>query len=234
HDPLELVLVDGDDAPQQVERVAGLVGYVYQGPGDLGEAAAAPAGAGLQELVADALVVAHAAGDVLDAGPDRHAHRRGGVDEADLRGQEGVGGVLDGLGRGGVGDDDRRGDADVERRHPHGGRLVVAADDDAVGVEEVVDRRALPEELGVGDDGDVVPPQHPLDDPGRADRHRRLVDDHRLARQVGADLAGGRLDVGQVGRPVLGLGGRHAQVGELGGGRRGGGPDDEPETALGQ
>ena len=95
-----------------------------------------------------------------------------------------------------------------------------AADDDAVGVQEVVHRRALAEELGVGHDVHVGALQRPLDHPGRADRHRRLVDDDRLGRQHGADLAGGRLDVAEVGRAVGALGRGHAQVDELGRRRR--------------
>ena len=47
------------------------------------------------------------------------------------------------------------------------------------------------------------------------DRHGRLVDDHGLARQHRADLAGGGLDVGEVGRAVVALGGGDAEVGEL-------------------
>ena len=229
---VELVLVDGDDALEQVERVAGGVGDVDQRPRVLGEAAPAPARAGLEELVADALVVAHAQHDVLDVGADRLAHGGDGVDEADLGGEEGVGRVLDRLGRRRVGDDDRRGHPDVERGHPHGGRLVVAADHDAVGVEEVVHRRALAQELGVRHHDHVVAPEHPLDHPGRADRHRRLVDHHGLGRQHGPDLAGRRLDVGQVGRAVVALGRGHAQVGELGGAGGVLGAHDEAEASA--
>ena len=84
--PMELVLVDGDDARQQVERVAGVVGDVDQRPSPW-ETGPAPTRPRLEELVADALVVAHAQHDVLDVGADRLAHRGDGVDEADLGGQ---------------------------------------------------------------------------------------------------------------------------------------------------
>ena len=159
-------------------------------------------GAGAEELGADALVVAHAEHDVVDVGADGLAHGGDGVDEADLGGQERVGGVLDRLGRGRVGDDRRRGDPEVQRRHPDGGGLVVGADDDPVGVEEVVHGRALAEELGVRHDEDVGPAQDPLDDPGRTDGHGRLVDDDRVRLQRTADRARRRLDVGQVGGAV--------------------------------
>ena len=78
-----------------------------------------------------------------------------------------------------------------------------------------MDGRALAEELGVGDDGDVGAAEGPLDDAGGADRHGGLVDHDRLARQERPDLAGGVLDVGQVGRAVGALRRGHAEVGEL-------------------
>jgi hypothetical protein len=163
------------------------------------EAAATPAGTWLEELVTDPGVVAHAEGDVLDVRADGLAHGGHGVDEGDLRREERVGGVLDRLRGRGVGDDDRGGDAEVEGLHAHGGRLVLGADHDAIGVEEVVDRRPLAEELRVGHDRDVGPAERALDDAGRADRHRRLVDDDRLAGEERPDHAGRVLDVRQVG-----------------------------------
>ena len=214
--PVELLVVDGDDALEQVEVVAGVLGDAHERPRVLREAAPTPARARAEELEADALVVAHAEDDVVHVGADRLAHGGDGVDEADLGGEEGVGGVLDRLGRRRVGDDERGGDAEVERRDPDGGRLVVGADDDAVGVEEVVDGRALAEELGVRHDVHVGAAEHLLDDTGRADRHRRLVDDDGLGAQQRADLGGRRLDVGEVGRAVVALRRRHAEEDELG------------------
>ena len=78
-----------------------------------------------------------------------------------------------------------------------------------------MDGRALAEELGVGDDGDVGAAEGPLDDAGGSDRHGGLVDHHRLAREERPDLARGLLDVGEVGRAVRALGRGHAEVGEL-------------------
>ena len=123
-------------------------------------------GPGPQEGVADALVVAHAEHDVVDVGADRLAHRGDGVDEADLGGEEGVAGVLDGLGRGRVGDLERRGEAEVEPGDADGGALVVGADHDPVGVQEVVDGRALAEELGVRHDEHVGAARGPARPPG--------------------------------------------------------------------
>ncbi len=153
--------------------------------------------------------------DVVDVGAHGLADRGDGVDEADLGGEEGVGGVLDGLCRRGVGDDERRGHRHVQRLDPDGRRLVVGPDDDPVGVQEVVDGRALAEELGVRHHVDVAAPQRPFDHPGRADRHGRLVDHDRIGFEVGSDLVGGGLDVAEVGRTVVALWGRNAQVDEL-------------------
>ena len=149
--------------------------------------------------------------DVVDVGPDSFADRRDGVDERQLRRQEGVGGVLERLRRRRVGDDHRRRDAEVQRRHLDRRRLVRAADDDAVGLEEVLHRRSLAQELGVRDDLHVRAIEHPLDDPRRADRHRGLVDDDALVGQLLGDLPRGLLDVREIGAAVLALGRRHAQ-----------------------
>ena len=52
----------------------------------------------MQELGADAVVEADAAGDLLHVGADALAQIRDLVDEGDLDRQEGVGGVFDQLG----------------------------------------------------------------------------------------------------------------------------------------
>ena len=78
------------------------------------------------------------------------------VDERDLGGQEGVGGELDHLGAGDVGAHERRVERRVELDHRVAGPVAVVADDDAVGAQEVVDRRALLEELGAGDVAEAV------------------------------------------------------------------------------
>ena len=121
HHAGQLLLVAGDGAGQEREVVARLLGDVQQGPGVLGQARSAPARAGAQELEADALVVAQAEHDVAHVGPHLLAQAGHGVDVAQLGGQERVGGVLDGLRRGGVGDDERRpggGEQAADQRPP--------------------------------------------------------------------------------------------------------------------
>ena len=209
--PVELLVVDGDHALEQVEGVPGVGGDLQQGARVLGEAAAAPARAGAEEVLADALVVAEAEHDVVDVGADALADRRHGVDERQLGGQEGVGGVLDRLRRRRVGDDDRRRHAEVQRRHLDRRRLVGAADDDAVGLQEVLHGRALAQELRVRHDLHVGSVEDALDDARRPHGHRRLVDDDGLVRQVRGDLPRRPLDVRQVGAAVVALRRRHAQ-----------------------
>ncbi len=173
-------------------------------------------GPGLRNSKPIRLVVAHAEHDVAHVGADGFAQVGDGVDERDLGGEERVGGVLDGLGRCRVGDDDRRLDLAEQRGDADGRSLVLGADHDAIGVEAVVDGRALAEELGVGHDGHVATGKRPLDDEGRANRHRRLVDDDRLRSEHRAKVAGRVFDVAEVGRAILTLGGGHAQEDELG------------------
>jgi hypothetical protein len=132
------------------------------------------------------------------------------VDEADLGRQVGVRGELDHLGAREVGADDRRAQRLVDRGDSVGGPLVagVGSDDDSVGVQEVVDRAPLLEELGTGDVGEVgrVAP----DRPAGSHRHGALHD-QRLALRL-ADLLDRPLDRREIG--VSGVGGRRLDADE--------------------
>jgi hypothetical protein len=126
-----------------------------QRAGVLGKARPAIAGAGMQELVADPPVEAHALGHFLHVGADALAQRGDLVDEGDLRGQKGVGGVFDHLRRFQIGGDDReiaQEERAVDLGHDLGRALGLDADDHAVGPHEIVDRRALAQEFGVRGD----------------------------------------------------------------------------------
>ena len=151
--------VDADRRLDDLERVAVLAREVRRRGRVLREAGAAEARARVQELRADAPVEAHPLGDVVDVGAHQLAEPRDLVDEGDLHREEAVGGVLDELGRGDVGDHERRLDQvqravdlleDLDRAR------VAGADDDAVRAQEVRDGRALAQELGIGDDREVV------------------------------------------------------------------------------
>ena len=137
--------------------VAGVAGQHLQRADVLGKQRPAVADAGAQEGGADALVEAHPAGDLGDVGADLLADVGDLVDEGDLGREEGVGGELDHLGAGDVGAHHLAAQRLVERRDGVAGLLVagIGADHDAVGVHEVLDRRALLEELGAGDVGDA-------------------------------------------------------------------------------
>ena len=84
-----------DDAQGRVVLLAG----AQERQRVLGEAGAAIAGPGMQELAADAAVEAHAARHLLHVGADPLAQVGDLVDEGDLGREEAVGGVLDQLGR---------------------------------------------------------------------------------------------------------------------------------------
>ncbi len=191
-----------------------------------GEARAAEARPGMQELAADAPVEPDAARHVLDVGADLLAEIGDLVDEGDLGREKTVGGVFDELGRLQRGEENRRLD-EIERAvklAQHGaGALALGADHHPVGAHEVLDRRALAQELGIG--GDVELPvrpaaAHDLRDlaPG-PDRHGRFRHDHGIAGQRGGDFLRRGEDIGQVGMAVAAARGR-ADRDEDGIGRR--------------
>ena len=98
HRALALV-VDRHGGLDQAQRRAGILGGLGERQRILGEAGAAIAGAGVEELDADAVVEADAARDVLHVGADLLAEVGDLVDEGDLHGEEGIGGILDQFGR---------------------------------------------------------------------------------------------------------------------------------------
>ena len=94
----------------------------------LWEATAAVAQAGVEEVRANAFIVAHANGHFVYVGAQLFADRRDFIDEADLGGEEGIAGVLDHLCRTQIGDDDPRAQREVELGHLLSGILVLAAE----------------------------------------------------------------------------------------------------------
>ena len=169
----------------------------------------------MEEFPADAVVEADAARHVLHVGADLLAQVRHLVDEGDLDRQEGVGGVLDQLGRAPLGEQHRRlveEERPVELAHHFAGFLAIGADDDAVGPLEVVDRCAFAQEFGVGDNGEFAFGPGLADDVldliAGADRHGRFGHHDGEAVHVLGDLLGGGIDVGEVGMAVAAAGGR--------------------------
>ena len=230
-DVLLLARVDLDHSAQEAEVVAdGRRGLEERGR-VLREARAAVSRSGVQEVGADAQVVAHPQRDVLDVRVDGladHGHR---VDVRDLHRKEHVRRVLDHLRRRHVGHDHRRRDVLVEVGDADRDRGVLAADHDARRLEEVTHRRPLTEELRVGRDADLVRRAafaEPAGDAlGRPDGDGRLGDHGGARRQDRGDLADDRLDRRQVGFARVALGRLDAEEDELGPPRRLGGADHE-------
>ena len=98
------LIVDGDDGLDDAQRAFVILRRLDQRERVLGKAGAAEAGAGMQEFRADAVVEPDAARDVLDVGADLLAEIGDLVDEGDLGGEEGVGGIFDQLGGAPAGD----------------------------------------------------------------------------------------------------------------------------------
>ena len=96
------------------------------------------------------LVGGHRPTHLVDVRAVEIAHARHLVHERDARREHGVRRVLAQLGAGAVHHHDRRAGARegrVELLHDLGAARVVGADDHAIGPQEIVDRRALLEEL---------------------------------------------------------------------------------------
>src|SRR2546421_9160129 len=111
----------------------------------------------MEELAPDTIVHADGAGYVVHVRADAVTQIGDLVDERNLRGEKSVGGVFDQLRRLDRGDDEGRLDQverTIEVAHDGGRLFVVAADHDAVGAHEVVNRRAFAQEFGIGDDGE--------------------------------------------------------------------------------
>jgi hypothetical protein len=111
----------------------------------------------MQELRADAVVEADAARDVLDIGADRSQRSAISLMKVILVARKALAAYLISSPCAG-GEQDRR-LVEIERAidllHHLAGALVLGADDDAVGALEILDRGALAQEFGVGDDGEL-------------------------------------------------------------------------------
>ena len=144
-------------------------------------------------------------GDLLDIGADGVAQIGNLVDEADLDGKKGVGGVFDQFGRAPVGHHHRR-LVEIKRAIEFAqGRdraLGMGADDDAVGALEIADGRALAQEFRIGGDVEIGfgigPGNDRLDLVASADRHGRFGDDDRVAVDEAGDLLGRGIDIGEI------------------------------------
>ena len=131
------IIVDLGDGIQNARVQALFLGHVGQGLDILGKARTTPAQAGIQEMAADARVIAHAGRDFLHIRADAFAQVSQFVHEGDLGRQEGIGGVLDHLGGAQVGDDDRRAQGQVQLSHFLGRLAVQRTDHGAMRAHEI-------------------------------------------------------------------------------------------------
>ena len=163
----------------------------------------------MQEFSADAVVEPDAAGDLLHVCADFFREIGDLVDEGDLGGEKRVSRVFDQLGGAPVGEQDRRA-VEIKRpiqfAHYIARARVLAADDDAVRMLEVLDGGALAQELRVGHHRAIgLGPcfaDDALDLVAGAHRHCRLGDHHGEAVERRGDLARGVIDEREVGMAV--------------------------------
>ena len=219
--PAAHVAVDLHDGAQQRRVRAVHERHVLERLHILGEAGAAIAQPRIEELIANAPVKAHALRHLLHIGAQLLANQRNLVDEADLRREKGVAGILDHFGGAQVGHHNARAQGQMQLRHLLGGVMVAAANHHAVGVEEIVNRRTFTRELGAGDHcelnrlGLAV-----LDDVGhpvaRAHGHCALVDDDEGAVHGLGHAFGGHAHILEVSLAIDTAGRAHADEDEVG------------------
>ena len=150
-----LPIVHFFDRIEDAGRDADLNRLLRQRPHVFREATAAISDTGEQEREPDPVVMADAMADFVDVRPDTLADVRHLVDETDLGSQHRVRhvfGEFGAFGRHGekrsAGPQQRR----IERAQRFGDRRPTHADDDTVGIHEVVDRRPFLQELGIARD----------------------------------------------------------------------------------
>ena len=215
-----LPVIDFLDRIEDPRGHTDLQGFLGQRAHVFREATAAVADTGEEECETDAVIVADTVADFVDVRPDSLADVRHLVDEADFRGEHRVRhifGQLSAFRRHGekwpASAEQRRIQRSKRLRH----RRPTHADDDPIGIHEVVDRRPFLQELGVARDiaiaaGELLKPRVGR----RVGSHRNgaFQDDDRVRRQVGRQAVDDLPDERQVGAAI-------------GGGRRAHGDEDQ-------
>ena len=133
--------------------------------------------------MADAAVVTHTCDHVLDVVSDCLGDGSDGVDETELRGEEGVRHVLDQLRGSRIGHDPGCSQAQVQRGDLERDLPVVRSDHYPIRIQEVVNRSPLSQELRVGHHMHVIAAQRLGNHHRRAHGYRRLVDHDRTSRE---------------------------------------------------
>ena len=214
-----------------------VLGHGDEGAQIFRQAGATEAEARVHEIAADPVIQADAPRNRRDIDAKRLAQIGHNIDERDLGGEEGVRRLLDEFRRRHAREHDRAVEVrlvEVEQERPRAG--TVRADDDAVGLKKVADRRALAEEFRIARDLELVlwPGQAsngPVDPPGGAGGNGALLDDELVAVKQRRDRAGDLLDLSKVGTPVVSWRRAHADEDDVGGADRLLGPCREMEPA---
>jgi hypothetical protein len=198
-----LVVVDAFDGLEELEIVPQFLGDADESAQVLREAETAEADAGVEEVLADAAVEAHAERDLLDVGLGQLAKAADGVDEGDLGREERIRSVLDDLGALDVGEDHRRLERLIEVGEDLSRLLGLDAQDHAVGVHEILHGAPLPQELGVRGDVELrvlasVATERPLDPFAGLDGDGALLDDELVSVELVGHGARDVLDEAQV------------------------------------
>jgi len=211
HEAALLVVVDPDHLPPVGGHLGEAVALadVDEVQDVLLEAGPAEADAGGEEPRADARVPPHGVRHLGDVGAGGLAERGDGVHGGDALRQERVGGELGQLGGPQVGGDDAVAGHPLRVHVPElgdGGAALgglAAADEHAVGREQVLHRRAFRQELRVGQDlvphAPAVVHQDLLDGLGGLDGHRGLLHHDLVGAGDVGDHARRALPVGEVG-----------------------------------
>ena len=181
-------------------------------PGDgkrgqlLGQAAAAEPEARVHVRSPDPRVRPDAREDLVDVRPGLLAQAGDLVRERQLEGEEGVGGVLDDLGRLDVDDEARPGERRVQREHVIEGvgvRVREPADDDPGRIREIFDCGALAQEFRVREGPARRKPGVEHGPPRPADRQRAADDDDVGRIQDDRELGQHSVDLAKVAQAVI-------------------------------
>lgn len=235
-DAITLPAIDFSGSFHDGEMKAVFPGGCHQGGGIFAEARTTPTEAGAEETGADARIEADSAGDFGDIGTDALSKEAHFVNEADLEGEEGVGGVFNELGGSEIGGKQRHSGGGIGAREVGGGAKglvqdgpveriqdferarLVGADDDAIRIEAIVQSGAFAEKFGIGGDGEFRSfaigaliasfPNERSDPVAAADGDGGFIDhDGKIAAGVLSDRTGSLREEFEIGR--------------AGGGRRG-------------
>ncbi len=106
-------------------------------------------------MIADAFVQAHTPGDFTHIRAELFTDIRDLIDEGDTGGQEGIGRVFDHFSGAQVGDHDVAAQGLVKLCHHFSCSTIDRAKNNPIRVHEIIDRRALAQEFGVGNHAEL-------------------------------------------------------------------------------